>query len=190
MKMIISDKSDYDLVWEVQNDGNEKNYLILYERYKNLIRQFSWKLKKKFRNINSELRKDYEQDAYFKVVKAVDSVDFCKIYDRDNWLLMNHLYPYLQNLTLAYCKKIFKSFYNNIDYYDFPYIFNFDGFVITSQIKEYVNKRGTDLQKEFFNYKCQGYTFHEIKDFFDKSYGYIHLELSKILSEAKNELRY
>lgn len=188
------EKSDYQLIKEIKENINcLKNYEVLYKRYYRMIKKhaFSIRICTRVRQID----KDFIQDAYFYLVKAVKSVDLNKItYNKDGWLFLNQLWFFLKIEAKRYRKTELKHLYYDIDLlsdYLADYrdnesnIFNNEKFYIKTIISEIDL---SDDKKIVFDLRLQGYTIHEIKDIVHKSYGWVHLELSKILNYLKMKL--
>lgn len=88
--------NDYNLVAKCKKKGayQKKALTTLYMRYLPLINKKYTKFKKIFTSISME-REDYQSEAYFEMLKAVDYVNFEKITKPDTWKFLGVFIWYL-----------------------------------------------------------------------------------------------
>jgi DNA-directed RNA polymerase specialized sigma24 family protein len=168
--MIKCSLTDYELVKNFKEEENQKYAKILYQRYLPLIRKFSVKVS--FRGKDQGRKEDFEQDAFFKIIKCLDNININKIPEQivNTWKFGFFYKFHLLNLMTKYCKRTSKNyFYVNIDnivdenYKDIDnYIHKKD--MLECSMQEVLNSsRFSDMEKDiFFKKLLEGYTFDEL----------------------------
>lgn len=112
--------SDYELISAIKNSKwqSKKNKLIfrLYDRYKNLIYKVGHKLIKSL-HLKYDYLEDYQQEAYFVLLKAIDYVDFNKINkSKEEWSFVNVYFYHLKNLNVVLRNKLVIAEINECDF--------------------------------------------------------------------------
>jgi len=206
--MLNSSLTDFEVVKEFKKSKDQKYARILYERYLPLIKKFATRIS--FKGKDKERKKDFEQDAYFEIIKCLNITDIRKIPKEilNTWNFSSRYKFYLINLAIKYFKSYTKvncisydnesiedisDNYSNYNCYNRKIIFN--------SIVEILDKtdKFSSLEKEVFFKKLEGETFVELQDrlqiagsdyYFNKVLKYVKLKLVSMYGSNLEELFY
>lgn len=196
--MIPKILNDRQLVIKIKQNRKTEDYEVLYKRYLPMIRKYAFKVGRNFRGHNFEIQQDFEQEAYFVLVKTVHKIDISKI-KNDNWKFQGIFYFHLRNLLGKSLKQLFNQMYTQVSIQQIEDCLSsidtnnnqlvkktlkklsvsIQHYLDFNEIRDIIIDKFTPRQKEIIQYRQSNMTLSEIGKKLDISHPAVHWDLKR-----------